>query len=122
MNRIILSLFLLIFVNSAMCEAGGIKHVVLCWLKDASKPANLEAVMEASRQLETIALINDIAVGRPVASERDIVDDSFDVGLVVDFRNQQDLEQYLIHGEHVRRVKEVLAPQCQRIQVYDIAY
>jgi Stress responsive A/B Barrel Domain len=105
-----------------MCEAGGIKHVVLCWLKDADNPANLETVLETSRQLQSIALINDMIVGRPLASDRAIVDDSFDVGVVMDFRKQEDLEQYLVHEEHIRRVKDVLAPQCQRIQVYDITY
>ncbi|MFT5132607.1 MAG: hypothetical protein ACI9SC_001073 [Gammaproteobacteria bacterium] len=117
-------LFILVFLfsKSTFSEPAGIKHIVLCWLKNAENPASLSAVIEASKQLKSIPMVSDVVVGRALSSNRDIVDDSFDVGLVINFHNSHDLEQYLIHADHVRRVKDVLAPQCQRLQVYDIAY
>lgn len=122
MKHFFLFLFFSIVSGHAYTEEKGIKHIVLCWLEDSSNPENLQNVMETSAQLKSIHMVDNIIVGRPVESNRGIVDDSFDVGLVLDFRNQQDLEQYLVHKDHVSRVKNVLAPLCTRILVYDIAY
>ncbi len=122
MKRIFLFFLISTLSNSVLSETYGIKHIVLCWLKEPDNLASLNLVMEISRQLKNIAQVDDLVVGKAVASDRNIVDDSFDVGLVMNFRDHQDLEQYLVHEDHVRRVKEVLVPMCQRILVYDIAY
>lgn len=122
MKRFFLFFLISTLSNSVLSETDGIKHIVLCWLKEPDNRASLNTVMEISRQLKNIAQVDDLVVGKAVASDRNIVDDSFDVGLVMNFRNHQDLKQYLVHEDHVRRVKEVLVPMCQRILVYDIAY
>jgi hypothetical protein len=119
---IVFSLFLLSLSNNANCEPDGIKHIVLCWLNNVNDAASLNAVISASRELKTIAGVNSIVVGQAVTSDRDIVDDSFDVGMVMSFKSQQKLDQYLVDEEHIRRVKEVFAPQCGKILVYDIAH
>jgi hypothetical protein len=110
------------FSQTAWSETGGIKHIVLCWLKEPANQTNVDAITKASMELKVISEVESIIVGRPVSSDRKIVDDSFDVGLVLNFKNQNDLDNYLAHPEHVSRVKKVLAPKCQRILVYDIAY
>jgi len=122
MKNILLFSIIFAFSHSAYCEIEGIKHIVLCWLKDADNPHDLRTAVEASRQLKTIPLVDNIVIGHPVASDRNIVDDSFDIGLVMNFLSHDDLERYLTHDEHVRIVKEILVPQCGRIQVYDVAY
>ncbi len=122
MKHTILSLTLFLFSNLLMAEDTGIKHIVLCWLNAPDSASDLTAVMETSRELKDLPMVAEIIVGQAVASDRDIVDDSFDVGLVMDFKNREVLEEYLVHEEHIRRVKEVLAPKCKRIQVYDIGY
>lgn len=119
-----LLLFSALFSLSTILYAdeAGIKHIVFCWLNDNGDENALNEVITASRELESILYVDNIVVGRALPSDRAIVDDSFDVGLVMNFHNQEDLEKYLIHEEHVKRVKEVLAPQCQRIQIYDVVY
>ena len=122
MKLLIIIFLALTFSQTAWSETSGIKHVVLCWLNEPGDQSDIEAVMKASIKLKGISEVDSLVIGRPVPSDRKIVDDSFDIGLVLNFHSQKDLDIYLDHPEHVRRVKEALAPKCQRILVYDIAY
>lgn len=117
------------FLLAAAAPAGasppidtGIHHVVLCWLNDPGNTAHRNQVIETSRELRAIPGIQDLAVGRPLASERPIVVDSFDVGVVMKFADRNALQAYLDHPEHVSRVRRILQPLCGRILVYDIEY
>ena len=122
MKLLIIFFLVLTFSQTAASETSGIQHVVLCWLNEPGEQADIDAVMKASMELKDISEVDNIVVGRPVPSDRKIVDDTFDVGLVLNFHNQHDLDNYLDHPEHLSRVKEVLAPKCRQILVYDITY
>jgi len=100
----------------------GIKHVVMCWLKEPGNAAHHEIVARVSRELEIIPEVRDMVVGAPVPSDRPNVEDSFDVGIVMSFRDEAALNAYLEHPEHVRRVQTTLAPLCARVQILDIRY
>lgn len=100
----------------------GVKHVVLCWLKEPGNHTHKNKLIETSRELTIIPGILDLKVGEAVPSDRPIVDDSFDVGIVMSFADVASMQSYLSHEEHVRRVKAVFAPSCRKIQVYDIQY
>lgn len=102
--------------------ASGIRHVVLCWLNEPGNPEHRRRVEQVSRELEVIPELQDLVIGAPVPSERPIVEDGFDVGLVMTFRDRAALAHYLDHPEHVRRVRETLNPLCARVQVIDIEY
>ena len=58
-------------------------------------------------------------IGEPVESDRQVVDDSFDVGLYVTVENKQALDNYLKHPIHVAAVNSVLKPIADKIIVYD---
>ena len=96
------------------------EHVVLCWLAAPADPGARARVIEASEELRAIPQVLSLTVGSALPSEREIVDDSFDVGLVIGFRSEADLAAYLTHPEHVRRVEEVFGPLSERIVVYDL--
>ena len=59
--------------------------------------------------------------GGAIKSDRAIVDDSFDVGIVVEVRNEVDLKKYLEHPIHQNAKKEVLLPLVDRVLVYDFS-
>ena len=103
-------------------QGGGIKHVVLCWLHEPGNAAQVRTVIETSLELAALPELDAIVGGTALSSDRPIVDDSFDVGLVMDFRDATALEAYLRHPEHVRRVETVLRPLCGRVQVFDITH
>jgi hypothetical protein len=93
--------------------------VVLCWLKEPGSTAGRARVIEASKALRHIPGVLAVNAGEPVLSDRPIVDDSFDVAVVMTFATPQDLADYLAHPLHRKVQEEVLRPLVNKIVVYD---
>lgn len=106
------------------CETtskGKVEHVVLIWLKKPGDAAERAKVVSTAKKFQAeIHEIQHLSVGTPLASDRPVVDDSFDVGLVLRFANPADLSIYEKHPVHVQAVKEVLQPIAKKLLVYDI--
>ncbi len=96
-------------------------HVVLVWLKQAGNPQHREQIIEASQRLKAIPGVLDLHVGEVVRSDREVVEDSYDVALSLRFANRADLQAYLVHPLHVSTVKQEFLPIMQRYQVIDFA-
>jgi hypothetical protein len=95
-------------------------HVVFCWLKEPGNEAHRAEIIRVTRELTMIPELRSVAVGTPVpGGGRAVADDSFDVGVVMTFRNPEELQAYVQHPEHVRRLRETLQPLCGRVLVYD---
>ena len=99
---------------------GTVDHVVLIWLKRPGNAADREAILAASKDLRVIPGIKFLDAGTALASERPIVDDSFDVGLTVRFDSAKSLHAYETDPRHVKKVNEVLKPLAKKFVVYDI--
>ena len=98
---------------------GALQHVVLIWLKDAGNAEQQAKIIEVSRSFRDIPGVLDVQAGKAVASERDIVDDSFDVGILVVVPDERRLQEYLAHPIHQRAKNDVLVPLVEKILVYD---
>ena len=96
-----------------------IVHIVLVWLKEPDNQVQINNVINATIDLSDIPGIQEIRVGKSVESEREIVDDSFDVALYMIFNTREDLQRYLVHSKHVETVKTILQPLARKILVYD---
>jgi hypothetical protein len=96
-----------------------LEHVVIVWLKEPGNPAARERIIEASEALTAIPGVVSLKSGRVVASERPIVDSSFDVALIITLTDAAALQAYLSHPLHVSLVENTLKPLVERIQVYD---
>ena len=126
MMRLFVAIFMLCISVSACAvlstnniEEKAVVHVVLIWLKEPGNHEHIQQVISASKQLEEIAYIQEMRVGKSIPSERTIVDDSFDVGLYMVFDNQKDMERYLVHPKHKSVVINHLKPLADKILVYD---
>lgn len=108
-------------ISGASASSGNIEHVVLCWLENPGDE-NRDKVIETTRELAAIPGVMDLRVGPALPSDREVVDDSFDVGISMSFRNHDEMEKYIDHEEHVRRLKEVFLPLCREIRVYDFSF
>lgn len=97
----------------------GIHHVVLVWLKLSGNPSYRQQIISQSQRLEKIPGVISVNAGRSLFSNRDIVDHSFDVGLDITFETSEDLQNYLVHPDHLRFV-DGIKPLVKRIVVYDI--
>ncbi len=101
---------------------GSVDHVVLMWQKN---PGNLKDRKQITDSIERLKVIEGMTIldyGTAVASERPVVDDSFDIGLVVRFKHVDALHAYETDPRHMKEVKGVLRPLTKKILVYDIIH
>lgn len=99
---------------------GSVDHVVFVWLKRPGNSSDRQAILAASKELRVIPGIKFLDSGTALASDRPVVDDSFDVGMTMRFDSAKSLRAYESHPLHVQKVTEVLKPLSKRILVYDI--
>jgi hypothetical protein len=103
-------------------KPGNIEHVVLLWLNEPGNAVVKEKMIATTRTFQReIPGIVSVSVGDAVPSDRDVVDDSFDLGIVIRFRDRAALDAYQKHPVHVKASKEVLAPNASKLKVYDLA-
>ena len=95
-------------------------HIVLCWLKDSGNEKGRKEIIEITEIFQDIPGVISAQAGEVVLSDRDIVDDSFDVGIIIVTKDQEDLQKYLDHPIHQKAKKEVLLPLVKKVLVYDI--
>ena len=58
-------------------------------------------------------------MGKVIESNRSIVDDSFDVGILVTVSDVERLQEYLDHPIHKKAKQDVLLPLVEKVVVYD---
>ena len=100
-------------------QDGALQHIVLIWLKDAGNVEQRQKIIEVSRSFRDIPGVLQVQSGKAVASDRGIVDDSFDVGLLVVVPDERRLAEYLAHPIHQRAKNDVLMPLVEKVLVYD---
>jgi hypothetical protein len=107
--------------SSSGPRAGNVEHVVLLWLNEPGNAAVKEKMIATARTFpREIPGILGMSIGDALPSSREVVDDSFDLGLVIRFKDQAALDAYEKHPLHVKAAKEVLAPNASKFKVYDV--
>ena len=96
-----------------------IQHVVLCWLKEPGNAEHRNQIIEVSKTFRKIPGVLEVRVGKVIESDRSIVDDSFDVGILVTVSNVERLQEYLDHPIHQKAKQDVLLPLLEKVIVYD---
>ena len=96
-----------------------VHHVVICWLKESGNKEARQKIIEASQGFAAIPGVINVRSGSVIHSEREIVDNSFDVAIYLSFENEQKLQDYLVHPIHKNAVKEILKSLVSKIVVYD---
>ena len=97
-----------------------ILHSVYFWLERDLDGTRRAAFLAALKSLEAIPTIRDFRCGRPIASDRPVVDRTYDVAVVEQFDDLAGLDAYQVHPLH----QEFLghhAKDWARIVVYDFA-
>ena len=99
---------------------GSVEHIVLAWLKKPGDAADRAKIVAASKSLKAdIAEVQSLRVGQALPSDREIVDDSFDIALVMTFKDKAAMDRYEKHPAHVKAVTDVLKPLTAKIVVHD---
>jgi len=95
-------------------------HVVICWLKEPGNQAQRQEIIDRSNGLRQIPGIVSLRVGRPLPSTRPVVDSSYDVALVVMFKDEASLHAYETNPLHLKALHEVIVPLTAKRLIYDI--
>jgi len=96
-----------------------IYHVVICWLKEPKNELHKTKLIEATKQLKTIEGIESIQIGSMLPSKREVVDSSYDMGIIFEFKNKEAMKKYASNPLHKKALKEVLAPLTSKVIIYD---
>lgn len=111
---------LLVFLAPvAVADNHGVSHVVLAWLKPGTSQEYIAEVEARSQVLRDIPGVREIRTGVALASDRPVVDASYDLGIYVYFDTAEDLQRYLGHPTHTDFVNQWVKPHLERMQVYD---
>jgi hypothetical protein len=119
LRRIIPALILICLIGCASQRAG-ITHVVICWLKSPGDSAARQQLIDTSYGFRQIPGVVSVTAGPPLPSTRPVVDSSFDVAVVMQFKDEQALRAYEQHPIHKKAVSDVLRPLTAKILIYDI--
>ena len=94
-------------------------HNVYFWLRE---PGNAEHASQLARgchhHLSNIPGVLRLAVGFPAGTQRDVVDNSYGVALLVEFADEPAHDVYQDHPDHLRFIAEC-SSLWSRVQVYD---
>ena len=105
--------------NTAFADSNSIHHIVMLWFPPTTSVVYLEEVIQKTRQLADIEGVHNLKVGTAINSERTIVDDSFDIGISMQFNSLNDMKRYLKHPRHQAFVKRYIKGKASRLVVYD---
>ena len=97
-----------------------VQHVVLCWMKNPGDTATRDEIIRVSKTFKRIPGVLAVEAGTALPSERSIVDDSFDIGLVISCADRAALQRYLDHPAHREAATKLIKPAARKILVYDI--
>lgn len=115
-----LCLFLLGMGTSTGCQQrSAVSHVVICWLKSPGDVAARQQLISDSKSFTKIPGIIDVSAGQMLPSTRPAVDSSFDVAIVMKFKDQQSLASYGQHPLHLAAVERTLKPLVAKYVIYD---
>lgn len=103
----------------AVADNHGVSHVVLAWFVPGTSQETIAEVEARSQVLRDIPEVREIRTGAALASDRPVVDASYDLAIYVYFATAEDLQQYLSHPTHVGFVNQWVKPHLERMQVYD---
>ncbi len=91
-------------------------HVVFFWLKDSTDPDEFIHITE--NFVKQIDEVNAYHVGKPAGTPREVVDNTYQVSLVVTFESKEKQSVYQDHDVHVRYVEDN-KDKWNKVQVYD---
>lgn len=102
-----------------MTTATGFLHMVYFWMREGAEDTDaLKLAAGCRTYLAAIPTVLRLEVGFPAGTQRDVVDNSYGVGLMVEFADAEGHAVYHDHPDHLRFIEQC-SPLWSRVQVYD---
>jgi hypothetical protein len=94
-------------------------HVVLFWMKPDATPAQHEQLADDCRTLlKDIPGLKVLEVGKPAMTPREVVDNSYHIGLLTVFTDSAAHDVYQTHPQHLKFIERNKA-NWERVKIYD---
>ena len=81
-------------------------HIVIFWTDPAEANATDEVVASAKKYLASIPGVTKFHAGKMARSHRAVVDQSYQVGLNIQFETKQAQDDYQGHPQHLEFIKK----------------
>ncbi len=97
-----------------------VHHVVVIWLKPEYQEAEyITELKQAMADLEVIPGLNKLEYGSAIASDRPIVDDGFDLAVLMTFKDEETMRTYIDHPRHKNFVGKFILGKVTKLLIYD---
>src|SRR5207244_11457174 len=100
-------------------RSGQVTRVMLFWLKRPGNVDDQNFLLRALRTLRRARGVNDMRVGRPLLVDRPRVEQSFDLGVVMTFRDREALEKFERDQRRQQAIDAMLRPLVRQYIVYN---
>jgi hypothetical protein len=100
-------------------RSGQVTHVMLFWLKRPGNVDDQNYLLRALRTLRRARGVNDMRVGRSLPVDRPSVEQSFDLGVVMIFRDREALEKFERDQQRKQAIDAMLGPLVRQYTVYN---
>ena len=101
--------------------APSVTQVILLWLKHPERRADRAQLVRAAQSLRMIPGVRRVETSRTVPGLPPGFDQSFDLGVVVTFRDRIALQRYRKDPRHVEAIRRYLRPLVRRYEVYNLS-
>jgi hypothetical protein len=121
----LLLLSILVFVSCAthftsVHNESIVHHIVLFWFYEPGDSTAIQRITDISNSFSDIPGVLDVVVGTSLPSDRSVVDDSFDLAVVITFSDKQAYHNYLNNPEHVKATTNILKRYVKKMLIYNI--
>jgi len=96
-----------------------VSHVLIIWLKRPGNVQDQETLIRAAAHFRRISGVVRVEAGPGLPVTRPGIEQPFDVGIVILFKNRKALASYQNNPRHQLAVRQVLLPLARRFVVYD---
>src|SRR5207248_11307157 len=100
-------------------RTGQVTHVMLFWLKRPANVADQNFLRRALRTLRRVRGVNDVRFGRPLPVDRPDVERSFDLGVIMTFRDREAFSKFERDQQREQAIDAMLRPLVRQYTVYN---
>lgn len=98
-----------------------VSHVAFVWLKRPGNVADQQLLIRASKRFREIRGVVRVDAGTGMQITRPGIEQSFDVGVVIVFRDRGALENFEKTPRHLAAIREVMQPLAKRYVIYNFS-
>jgi Stress responsive A/B Barrel Domain len=118
---LLLSCFFLPGCGTTPALSPSVTQVILLWLKHPDRQSDRAQLVRTAHSLRMIPGVRQVETGRTVPALPPGVDRSFDLAVVVTFRDRAALQRYRKDPRHLEIVRHYLRPLVRRYEVYNLS-